>query len=207
MCRHVYGEKREKKSMRAREEPMRSVRPLFGGAISMPTEHTSGWLDASDVRQVPDHQEVWTEPCGHADRSLVVELLEALPGTDEEAAREHFVELCDGCIAGQLVLMAPVLPVEQAEAGASGTVALAPAVAMSGMQQLADGTRALASVVLVRLHAQATDILVAVYRPLPAAPSPAEAEAAAADAALAASVRTTLAVQDWGLFGGEAKRG
>ena len=68
------------------------ARPLYGGAMSV--ELPRGWLDASDVRPVPDHQEVFTEAAG-AQRSIVIELVEPLDGTADALAcvREHFEEL------------------------------------------------------------------------------------------------------------------
>jgi hypothetical protein len=180
-------------------------RPLFGGAVSMSTEMTADWLDASDVRPVPDHQEVWTERAGGADRSLVVELNDALPGSDIAAAREHFEELCnaDACLGGQLLDFAPLATAGGAGDSAAVAVTPAPAVALSAVQLRADGARVLVSLVLIRLRAQATDLLVTVYRPLPAshaAEVSASPEGADADAAVAAHVRSTLLVHDWGLF-------
>ena len=56
----------------------------FGGAIFVSAP--GGWLDASDVRPVPDHQEVWLERAATA-RALIVELLElAADATDGDAA-------------------------------------------------------------------------------------------------------------------------
>lgn len=185
------------------ESPVR--RFLFGGAVSMSAEMTADWLDASEVRPVPDHQEVRTERAGGANRSLVVELDEALPGADITAAREHFEELCnaDACQAGQLLSITPLAAADAVGDSAAGAIMPAPAVALSGVQLCADGTRVLVSLVLIRLQAQATDLLVTVYRPLPplhAMEANASPGGADADAALAEHVRSTLVVHDWGLF-------
>lgn len=78
-----------------------SMRPLFGGALS--TELPSDWIDASDVRPVPDHQEVWMSPAAGALASLVVELLERDGGADDDgeaadaALREYFTGLAAEC--------------------------------------------------------------------------------------------------------------
>ncbi|CRG87796.1 Ran-interacting protein Mog1, putative [Talaromyces islandicus] len=84
-------------------------RPLFGGAITGTIPQ--GWLDASDLRQVPDHQEIFLSATTLS--NLIVEIneyvsaQEAPPaaagpgsGTDEEnkgvsAALYHLQDLCD----------------------------------------------------------------------------------------------------------------
>ncbi|TNY17873.1 hypothetical protein DMC30DRAFT_428852 [Rhodotorula diobovata] len=69
-------------------------RPLYGGAItaSLPPS----FLDASDLRQVPDTQEVFLAP--DSDLSLIVEVLELVKDDGsaddlEKAARFHFSSL------------------------------------------------------------------------------------------------------------------
>ncbi|KAL2917242.1 hypothetical protein HK105_203307 [Polyrhizophydium stewartii] len=68
-----------------------SNRPLFGGAISVPVP--TSFIDASQLREVPDHQEVFVDM--NSDSSFIVELLEAeQPGEDPvAAARRHFEQL------------------------------------------------------------------------------------------------------------------
>ena len=46
--------------------------PLYGGALSV--ELPRSFTDASELREVPDHQEVWVDTC--SDRSLIIEILE-----------------------------------------------------------------------------------------------------------------------------------
>ena len=88
--------------------------PLYGGALvgSLPPN----WIDASDLRPVPDNQEVccrplarrhpcaftalpsaqvWMERAG-AERTLIVELMERPDVTDAECAALHFEELASG---------------------------------------------------------------------------------------------------------------
>jgi len=175
----------------------------------MSLECTATWLDGSDVRPVPDHQEVWTERAGGANRSLVLELNEALEGAVVDAVREHFEELCsvDACTGGQVVSVTPLSPTAAVAAGLGDSVVPAPAAALTGLQLLADGSRVLVSLVLLRLSKQSTDLLIVVYRALPAqqtTPVAASPDGAGDDAALAAHVRETLAVHDWGLFGAHA---
>ncbi|KAJ3599912.1 hypothetical protein NHX12_033866 [Muraenolepis orangiensis] len=65
-------------------------RPLFGGAMS--ARIPNGAKDVSDLREVPDNQEVFAHR--HTDQSLVVELLEFQGQVeDRDAARYHFEDL------------------------------------------------------------------------------------------------------------------
>ncbi|GAA5875253.1 hypothetical protein JCM16303_000556 [Sporobolomyces ruberrimus] len=73
---------------------MTSTRPLYGGAIS--SSLPSAFLDASDLRQVPDTQEVFLSP--NSDLSLIIEVLELVKdegaGDSLEAAiKFHFSSL------------------------------------------------------------------------------------------------------------------
>ncbi|KAG7260453.1 hypothetical protein CRUP_008804 [Coryphaenoides rupestris] len=64
--------------------------PLFGGAMSARIPH--GAQDVSELREVPDNQEVFAHR--HTDQSLVVELLEFQSHVeDRDAARYHFDDL------------------------------------------------------------------------------------------------------------------
>ncbi|CAL8394757.1 unnamed protein product [Boreogadus saida] len=64
--------------------------PLFGGAISARIPHSA--RDISDVREVPDNQEVFAH--GHTDQSLIVELLEFESNVEDlDAAKYHFEDI------------------------------------------------------------------------------------------------------------------
>jgi hypothetical protein len=62
---------------------------LYGGAIKaiLPGSFT----DASNFRQVPDHQEVFVNDQNND--SIVFDILERLEGGDEEAVKEHVKEI------------------------------------------------------------------------------------------------------------------
>jgi Ran-interacting Mog1 protein len=66
-------------------------RPLFGGAIvcRIPSE----WIDISDIRQVPDHQECWQDT--REGRLLVIEILERKEIPDDKAAEYFFRDLAE----------------------------------------------------------------------------------------------------------------
>ncbi|XP_012371745.1 ran guanine nucleotide release factor isoform X5 [Octodon degus] len=79
-------------------EPTRAC-PLFGGAFSAIFPH--GAIDVSDLRPVPDNQEVFCHP--RTDKSLIVELLELQAHMQgEAAARYHFEDV--GRVQGSRVL-------------------------------------------------------------------------------------------------------
>ncbi|KAI7155191.1 hypothetical protein KC352_g27692, partial [Hortaea werneckii] len=66
--------------------------PLFGGALAASLPSTFG--DVSDIRQVPDHQEVWLDRDGYT--SVVFEILERVEkGSDEEALKYHLEDLVE----------------------------------------------------------------------------------------------------------------
>lgn len=64
---------------------------LYGGAITC--NLPSSWVDVSEIRQVPDHQEVYLGP---QNESLVVEILEhQTTKSDNDAARYFFEDLAE----------------------------------------------------------------------------------------------------------------
>ena len=62
---------------------------LFGGAITanIPTS----FADVSDIRQVPDHQEVWLDKNGFT--SIVIDILERVDQPDVDALRYHLHDI------------------------------------------------------------------------------------------------------------------
>lgn len=196
---------------------------LFGGALrcSLP----EGWLDASDARPVPDHQEVWLEPAGGGDRSVVVELLERVEECgDDESGEFHFCELARTNEATRATLHSSArLPPEAVHSQAlreqavgyllHGVQVLQPRHEGGGSAPLAVVVELQLRLVVLRLAAQATDLLVSVSRPTTiidgngsaaqATGSPSDLEAQA-DADLLAAIINTIEVCDWGLFQGDA---
>ncbi|RKP13784.1 hypothetical protein BJ684DRAFT_3841, partial [Piptocephalis cylindrospora] len=82
------------------------TRPLWGGAVSaaMPSEY----MDASDVRQVPDNQEVYLALDSAV--SVVMDILE--PPEVEEPAKAHFEQLAEdnGSVASQVCRLESLSP-------------------------------------------------------------------------------------------------
>ena len=176
----------------------------FGGAIGVSISGASisgGWLDASDVRPVPDHQEVWLERADTA-RALIVELLElAADAADgDAAARLHFEELAssndaEGSTIHQNLTMPPT--------GTTPLLRPAPPTGpqlLRGVQRLAEGARLHVWMAVVRLPRVGTDLVVSISRPV--AGTAAEGVVATEDLELLRAVVASLEVRDWSLFGG-----
>eukprot|EP00656_Telonema_subtile_P029434 TRINITY_DN32572_c0_g1_i1.p1 TRINITY_DN32572_c0_g1~~TRINITY_DN32572_c0_g1_i1.p1 ORF type:complete len:184 (+),score=52.28 TRINITY_DN32572_c0_g1_i1:191-742(+) len=71
---------------------MSEQRPLWGGAVSV--ELPERFVDISRFRDVPDYQEVFTDP--HADQCVTFETLELLPEHEDTAiALHHWGELLE----------------------------------------------------------------------------------------------------------------
>ena len=79
-----------------------SVASLYGGAItcSLPSQR----VDISEVRQVPDHQEVFAHP--NTDQSIMIELLEYQNvASGEEAVRVHYQEISQANKSSETVIL------------------------------------------------------------------------------------------------------
>lgn len=73
--------------------PSFTLHPLYGGALACLFPST--FTDASELRQVPDNQEVYLNSHGYT--SLVVEILERVEkGSDREALEWHLKDITDG---------------------------------------------------------------------------------------------------------------
>ncbi|KAL7555360.1 hypothetical protein ACA910_007089 [Epithemia clementina (nom. ined.)] len=70
--------------------PQSNVRSLFGGAVTCCIPE--GFVDISDFRQVPSHQECWEDPSG---RLLVVEILDLQTSPDDAAGEFFFRDLAE----------------------------------------------------------------------------------------------------------------
>lgn len=64
---------------------------LFGGALNAALPST--FADVSDIRQVPDHQEVWLDKDGFT--SIIFEILERVEMSDPEALKYHLQDLVE----------------------------------------------------------------------------------------------------------------
>ncbi|KAJ7219071.1 hypothetical protein GGX14DRAFT_434458, partial [Mycena pura] len=112
---------------------MNTTRQLFGGAITAVAP--ANLVDASDLRQVPDNQEVLLYPDSSV--SIIVEVLERVDAADHDsAARFHFDSLAHDNSADSAVVDAvAVIPNTRND----GTP---PAITLSGVQSVAKFNKA-----------------------------------------------------------------
>ncbi|KAL3824135.1 hypothetical protein ACJIZ3_020164 [Penstemon smallii] len=69
-------------------EDIHSQRPLFGGAIT--TTLPLRFQDVSNIREVPDHQEVFVDPT--RDESLIIELLDLKTEVADQSSATWFLQ-------------------------------------------------------------------------------------------------------------------
>ncbi|KAL5215652.1 hypothetical protein ABZP36_007053 [Zizania latifolia] len=192
-------------------------RPLFGGALS--SNFPVRFQDVSNIREVPDHQEVFVDPA--RDESLIFELLDLKGEVEDGGSALWFLrDIANEQDAGDAMV------VER-----SGTLELAglrftedPAVAGTAVGQLAvskgrQGREAqnIVRVYLanIRLKNAATDVVITAYEPLLINPLSESASAVAAGPAVPAEQAGCLPmfgifklavmnfnVHDWNLFNG-----
>ncbi|KAJ9479670.1 Nuclear import protein MOG1 [Pseudozyma hubeiensis] len=174
------------------------TRALFGGAISV--DLPSGFIDASDFRQVPDNQEVFVRD--DSDISLIVEVLQLATdeGADEnldKAVRFHFSSLAHDNSASSSTVDDTEIPSSQTQPPATPPPAL-----LTGTQLVRKFGKAsepeeqvTIRVALWRLPSKHIDLVLSLNDPSKHdSPSPSQAQAAFQ---LAAS---SLQIRDWDLF-------
>ncbi|XP_054431663.1 ran guanine nucleotide release factor [Pteronotus mesoamericanus] len=146
-------------------EPMRDY-PLFGGAFSATLPPRA--IDVSDLRPVPDNQEVF---CHHVtDQSLIVELLELQAHVQGEAAARYHFEDVGGVQNARAVQVETVQPLLLEKLALRGCCE--EAWVLSGKQQVAKENQQVAKDVtlhqaLLRLPQYQTDLLLTFNQPPP----------------------------------------
>ena len=191
------------------EEPL-TVRHLFGGAVDLAMP-AARFVDVSDHRPVPDHQEVFSD--ASLDQSLIVEFVEHLEVADAECGEAFFCDLADGMDAAHRHITSitplrsdsvPGLPEGTCCVLVSGQV-----TASKGRQGAEALNKVQVHLLVVRLPRHGTDLLVTLNTPIfihESSAAAAQAEAGFKDAGGAIymfrRVIASLAVRDWGLFGG-----
>ncbi|KAJ8078569.1 hypothetical protein AAF712_001430 [Marasmius tenuissimus] len=138
---------------------------LFGGTIT--ANGPSGLLDASDIRQVPDTQEVFLFP--NSSVSIIVEILERVQPSDyEEAVKFHFGSLAhDNNATSEKVDSVSVIPNDRGDKTPS-------AIVLSGMQSVSKYNRTQVDEVrilmaLYRVEEKPIDLVVTFNVPLTSA--------------------------------------
>ncbi|WVF67333.1 hypothetical protein IAT40_002084 [Kwoniella sp. CBS 6097] len=119
-----------------------AARPLFGGAISL--DLPTNYLDASDLRQIPDNQEVFLSST--SDTAVVLEILgmveDGLASTDLwEAVKFHFSSIAhdNASLASTILTPAPSSPIPSNPFTSSSSTATTPTptpVTLYGTQRI-----------------------------------------------------------------------
>lgn len=76
-------------------------RPLFGGAFQL--DLPDNFLDVSQLRQVPDNQEVFVSK--DSDESFVIELLETPDASLDSSIEYHWKDLCEANTASECKIL------------------------------------------------------------------------------------------------------
>ncbi|SJX63421.1 uncharacterized protein SRS1_11080 [Sporisorium reilianum f. sp. reilianum] len=177
----------------------KKTRALFGGAITV--DLPTGFIDASDFRQVPDNQEVLVRD--DSDVSLIVEVLQLATdeGADEnldKAVRFHFSSLAHDNSASSSKVLETRTPSQEVSPPATPPPAL-----LTGTQLVRKFGKAsepeepvTIRVALWRLPCKQIDLVLSVNEPGKAPDTPQSSQAQAAFELAAAS----LQIRDWSLF-------
>lgn len=182
-----------------------SRRNLFGGAIVI--DIPDRFQDISEVREVPDNQEVFVDIT--TDESLIVELVEHDASIADSECTSHFLS--------DLAQLNSATAAEVVESGPHPALPLLPAASSTfaavGRQTVAKFKESATNVINVylavaRLPANGTDILVSLNSPVSLNPASSSAQTAShlpvqesARQVLLSAFRS-LSVVDFSLFGG-----
>ncbi|KAL8915569.1 MAG: hypothetical protein Q9171_000134 [Xanthocarpia ochracea] len=186
---------------------------LFGGAITarLPTSYG----DVSNIREVPDHQEIYLDASGFS--SIIIEIAERVsqPPTDQEALKFHFHDIVDEHDTSKIwhtdTVQLPHLPPNTPCYTLLATTTPPPAT--NGNVRAKTPTFTAVFLTLIRLVAQSTDIVVTVNVPhISGHQEPLDGEVNFEEGKFGSLVEEgvkirdevwkSLEVRDWGLFGG-----
>ncbi|KAJ3684914.1 hypothetical protein LUZ61_014078 [Rhynchospora tenuis] len=194
-------------------------RPLFGGAISC--SFPARFQDVSNIREVPDHQEVFVDPT--RDESLIIELLDLKSEVaDHESATWFLRDLAIEQDASDSVViehsgMMELTGLQNGNEAVPAMTAVGKLAVSKGRQ--GRGAENIVRVYLanIRLKNVSTDVLITAYEPLIINPLSESARTVGAGVAVPAEQSGCLPVQevfrlavssfkihDWNLFGGGA---
>ncbi|GAA5869005.1 hypothetical protein JCM8547_003248 [Rhodosporidiobolus lusitaniae] len=185
-----------------------STQPLYGGALvsSIPTT----FIDASDLRQVPDTQEVFLS--SDSDLSLIFEVLqlvkeEGAQDSLEAAARFHFSSLTHDNAALSSTVSSLTLPSSTPKTPPGIPTLLGPTV-LRGVQKVSKFNRpaeeaddVLILLALWRVPEKDADVTLCVNFPVRMGETGEERDGKEAERVFEEAVRT-FEVRDYGLFAG-----
>ncbi|KAI4204642.1 MAG: hypothetical protein LQ350_000957 [Teloschistes chrysophthalmus] len=186
---------------------------LFGGAITVSLP--AGYTDVSNIREVPDHQEIYLDASGFS--SIVIEIAERVtdPPTDDEALRFHFEDIVDEQDSSRVwrtdIASLPHLPPNTPILTLLATTTPPPTT--NGNTRALTPTFVAILLTLIRLEPQSTDLIVTVNIPhIPGHQEPTDGAVNFEEGKLGSLVQEgvkirdevwrTLEVKDWGLFEG-----
>ncbi|CAI9096622.1 OLC1v1032813C1 [Oldenlandia corymbosa var. corymbosa] len=192
-------------------------RPLFGGAIT--STFPLRFTDVSNIRQVPDHQEVFVDPS--RDESLIFELLDLKTDVPDNGSATWFLQdLANEQDAAEGAMVIEQSGVFEANGLNVGNVpsVVSTAVAQMGISKGRQGREAqnIVKVYLanIRLKGVGTDVLITAYEPVLINPLSESAATVGAGVAVPAAQSgrlpmaevfklavTGFKVNDWNLFG------
>ncbi|OMO93159.1 Ran-interacting Mog1 protein [Corchorus capsularis] len=192
-----------------------SERPLFGGAIS--TTFPLRFQDVSDIRQVPDHQEVFVDPT--RDESLIIELLDYKHEVADNGSAVWFLQDLANEQDGEGFTLLEQSPAVEApgllyrNTPAIVTTAVGQMAVSKGRQGREAQNIVKVYLANLRLKEVGTDVLITAYEPIvinPLSESASTVGAGLATPAMASGFLpmvevfklavTNFKVYDWGLF-------
>lgn len=162
--------------------------PLYGGA--MLTELPKSYADASNFREVPDHQEVWVDTS--SDRSVIIEVLEQKEVPDTEAMEFFLNDLAsfNEATEAKVLHTKPLAPEEVPHLGCRAFMAVGQQMVAKFKEERVDPVQIYAAV--LRLPEVTTDILITLN-------DPGHSHAESAD--MFAHLLKSFRIVDWQLFG------
>ncbi|KAF2870969.1 hypothetical protein BDV95DRAFT_494373 [Massariosphaeria phaeospora] len=176
---------------------------LFGGAITV--DLPAGFGDASNIRQIPDHQEVWLDGNGYS--SIVFEILERVDKpSDEEALQYHFADLVDDTGDSTNVLCQGKSGMPKIPSNPVLTLSFIQTPQSNPNPKRKEPEFVAIHLLLLRLPAQATDILATINVPHYAGEyvKPAEGQGGTSlmrdGETVKAKILESFDIKDWGLF-------
>ncbi|KAI9275873.1 hypothetical protein BDA99DRAFT_496676 [Phascolomyces articulosus] len=184
-------------------------RQLYGGAISCVV--AKSFLDASQVRQIPDNQEVFVDT--DTQQSLIIELLEPVEAQDESIARLHFEQLAsdNDAVAAEIISLQRV-PTNTVTPKLPPNTTIVHV--LRGNQKVAkfDEAKKMAyntveiMMAVVRLEQVSTDLVISINAPVLIAPGSSDEQQQQDTTVLDVEkhmqeVLSQLQVNDWSLFG------
>ncbi|BDA49170.1 probable ran guanine nucleotide release factor [Coccomyxa sp. Obi] len=189
-------------------EPLQAVQ-LFGGAaeIALP----SRFADVSNVRPVPDNQEVYTD--ANIDQSLIVEIVEHVDVPDSDSAQHCFNDLASVSGAGMQQIESEAILSPQDMPGvppeAYKAIVVGQQLVSKGRQASHAANRVQVILAIIRLKQVSSEVLITLNTPVSVSSSSAAAQDIGAGESahhymapsLMRRVIATFKINDYSLFG------